>query len=214
MRHCDAYFNSEDPQVNAPLRRNILAQLDVPIREVDEMLPAVMTVQGKINLHKRAPFGALGLAHQVHVGLVRGPIGLVRIAFDAGADDVFPRRRAAAIPRHDVIQVEVFAVKDFAAVLAGVLVPLENVMPGEFDFFLRHPVVHEEQDDAGYTDAEGDAVDGFIVRGVGGNIAPFGKIQGAKRAVGIVQNDLCVALKEESESPAGGADIDCLPEPV
>jgi hypothetical protein len=55
---------------------------------------------------------------------------------------------------------------------------------------------------------------GVIVGSVGGNIPPFGKIQGAERAVRIIQNDLGVTLKEESESATGGADINCLPEPV
>jgi len=178
------------------------------------MLPTVVTVQGEIDLHKRAPFGPLGLAHQMHASLIRGSIGLMRVAPDAGTDDILPGRRTAAIPRNDVIQVQIFPVKHFPAVLAGVLVPFENIMPGEFDFFLRHPVVHEKQNDARHPDPERDAVDGFIVRGVSGNIAPFGEIEGAERAVGIVQYDLCVALKEEGESPAGGADIDCLPEPV
>jgi hypothetical protein len=57
-------------------------------------------------------------------------------------------------------------------------------------------------------------VNGLVMRGIGGYIPTFGEIQGAERTVGIVQHNLRVALKEESESPAGGADIDCLPEPV
>jgi hypothetical protein len=57
-------------------------------------------------------------------------------------------------------------------------------------------------------------VDGVVVGSIGGNIAPFGKIQGAERAVRIIQNDLGVTLKEESESATGSTDIDCLPEPV
>ena len=34
------------------------------------------------------------------------------------------------------------------------------------DLFLGHPVIHEEQDDLGDADAEGDGMDGFVLRGI------------------------------------------------
>ncbi len=54
----------------------------------------------------------------------------------------------------DVIEVQIFAIKNFAAVLAGVFVALKNIMPRELHFLLRQTVIHEEQDDARHADAK------------------------------------------------------------
>jgi hypothetical protein len=208
------YFNNADPQVNAPLRRDVFAEFDVPVGKVDEVLPTVVAVQGEIDLHKRAPFGALGLAYEMHAGFVGGPVGFVSVAANTRADDVFPSGGAAPVTRDNVVEIQIFPVEHVTAVLTGILIAFKDVMPGKFNLFFRHPVVHEEQNNPRDADTERDAVDGVVVRGVCGNIAPFGKIQGAERAVRIIQNDLGVTLKEESESATGGADIDCLPEPI
>jgi len=178
------------------------------------MPPTVVPVQGEVDLHEGTPFRALWFAHEIHAGLGGRAVGFVRVATDAGTDDVFPGRGAAAVARDDVVEVQIFPVKHLATKLAGVFIAFKNVVPRELHFFFRHPVVHEQQDDAGDADAEGDPVNGIFVRCVGGNIAPLGKIKSAERTVGIIQNDLRLALKEESESATGGADIDCLPEPV
>jgi len=161
------YFSNQNPQVNAPLRGKVFAEFDVPISEIDEMLPAVVAVKRKIDLHKRAPFGAFGFAHQMHARLIGCAVGLVGVAPDAGADDVFPSGGATPIPRYNMVQVQIFAIEYVAAVLAGVLITLKNVVAGEFHLFFRHPVIHEEQDNARNADAERDAVDGFVMRGVG-----------------------------------------------
>jgi len=178
------------------------------------MFPAVVLVQGKVDLHERPPFRALRLAHQVHAGLERRAVGLAGVARDARADDVFPRRRAAAVARDDVIEIQILPIKNFPAILAGVFVALKDVVPGELHFLLRHPVIHEEQDDFRHADAKGDGVDGILVRRIGGDVAPFLKAEGAERAVGIVHHHLGLALKEKRERAAGGADVDCLPKPV
>ena len=69
------------------------------------MAPAIVPVQGEIDLHKRPPFGSFGFAHKVHAGFGGRAVGFVRIAGDARADDVFPGGRTAAIARNDVVQV-------------------------------------------------------------------------------------------------------------
>ena len=101
-----------------------------------------------------------------------------------------------------------------AAVLAGVLVPLENVVARELDFLLRQPVVDEQQDDARHADAEGNGADRFRVRLLLGEVAPFVEIKGLERAVVAVEHDLGVALEQQRQRAAGGADVDRLPQPV
>jgi len=178
------------------------------------MPPAVVLVQREVDLHERPPFRALGLAHKVQPGLEGRAVGLAGVARDARANDVFPARRAAAVARDDVVEVQVFPVKNLAAILAGVLVALEDVVPRELHFLLRHPVIQEEQDDLRHADAEGDGVDGIVVRRVGGDVGPFLEIKSAEGAVGIVHHHLRLALEEQGEGAAGGADVDGLPEPV
>ena len=120
-----------------------------------------------------------------------------------------PRSRGS-----DVVEVQILAVKNFAAILAGVFVALKNVVPRELHFLFRHPVIHEQQNDARDADAEGNGVDGFLVRRGFGKAAPFGKIKSAERAVRLVHHDLRLALKQQREGAAGGADVDRLPQPV
>ena len=54
-------------------------------------------------------------------------------------------------------------------------------------------------------------MDGFLVRRVFGEVAPFVKVESAERAVFSVHNDLRLALKKQREGAAGGADVDRLP---
>ena len=72
-------------------------------------------------------------------------------------------RRAAPVARDHVVEVQVIAIETFAAVLAGVLVPLENVVPGELHFLLRHMVIDDQQNHARHADAEGNRADRFRV---------------------------------------------------
>ncbi len=178
------------------------------------MPPAIMFVQGEVDLHERPPFRAFRFADEIESSLERRAVGLARVARNARADNVFPRRRAATVARDDVVEVQIFPVKNVAAILAGVFVALKNVVAREFHFLLRHPVIHEEQDDARQADAEGHGGDGFILGCGFGNVPPFLKIERAKRAVGIFHHHLGLALKEKRECTAGGADVDRLPEPV
>lgn len=112
------------------------------------MLPAIVLVQTEIDLYKWPPLRTLRLADEVHPGFLRRAIGLLGITRDAGTNNVFPGGGAAPVARDNVIEIQVFAIKSFAAVLAGVFVALENVVTREFDLFLRHVVIDHQEDDA------------------------------------------------------------------
>jgi len=62
-----------------------------------------------------------------------------------------------------VIQIELAAIEQLAAVLAGVLVTLEYVVPGEFYFFLREPIEYEQHDHPRDANLERNGRDHFIV---------------------------------------------------
>ena len=104
-----------------------------------------MVVQAKPHLHKRMPARLARLPDQVHAGLLRGAVGLARVARDAGADDILPRGRAVVLPRHHVVEIQVARVEFFSAILAGVFVALKNIVPGELDLLARHAVVHRQK---------------------------------------------------------------------
>ena len=85
-------------------------------------------------------FGRFGLRIKRHVRFMRQSIALARVTRNAGANHVFPSRQAAAIARHHVIEIQIAAIENMAAILAGVFVALENVVPGKLHFLLRQPI--------------------------------------------------------------------------
>ena len=95
----------------------------------------------------------------MHPGFLWRSVRLVRIALDAGADNVLPRRRAAAVARDDVVQIQILALEYLATVLARVFIALENVMARKFHFLLGQSIEDDEQNHSWNADAEGDRLD-------------------------------------------------------
>jgi hypothetical protein len=60
--------------------QTLVAQFDVPVREIDEVPPKVMLRSGKRDMHKRAPFRSLRFPNQTHVRLAWKPVTLASIA--------------------------------------------------------------------------------------------------------------------------------------
>ena len=153
-----------------------LTEFHVPVRQVDEVPPAFLWLGIEGDVQEGLPAGALRLAAQAHPRFVRQAVGFLRVAADAGADDVFPIRFAPAVARDDVVQVQILAVEYFVAVLAGVFVPLVDVVPGEFHLLARHAVEEEQHDHARDPDLERDGVDhvplGFPFR----KVPPAGEV--------------------------------------
>ena len=118
------------------------------------MFPAVVLVQAEIDLHEWTPLRTLGFANEVQAGFLRRSVGLEGITLDAGADDILPTRRSAAVTRNYVVEVQVFAVACFAAILASVLIALENVMSGELNLLFREMIINQQQDDPGQPQAK------------------------------------------------------------
>ena len=125
---------------------SLIAQFNVPVRKIDKVFPKVVLRRRKGNLDKWPPLWPLRFADQAHVRFTRKPIALACIARDARANHIFPGRSPAPIARHDVIQIELAAIEEFAAILAGVLVSLENIVASEFYFLFRKPIEHKQHD--------------------------------------------------------------------
>src|SRR5947207_9324602 len=67
---------------------HLLPQFYVPVGEINKMFPTIMLVQAEMDLRKRTPLWPLGLADQMHSGLLRRAIGFESIAADARAHDI------------------------------------------------------------------------------------------------------------------------------
>ena len=192
----------------------IFAQFDVPVGEVEEVFPAIVVLQADVQLNKRTPLRPLGLANKVHARFVRGAIGFEGVAVDARADNVFPIRWPAPVPRHDVVKVQVFALELLPAILAGVPVALENVVAGEFNFLFRQPIKQDEQDHTRDADAKGDGVNAFRVRLLLGKVMPLVEVISLKRAILGVEDDVRAAFKEKSKRTPGSANVNSLPQAI
>jgi hypothetical protein len=173
-----------------------------------------MVVQSKIYLDKWSPLRSLRFAHQMQAGFLWSSISLPRIARNARANNVFPSGRATTIPRSDVIEVKIFSFENLPAILAGISIPLKNVVSRELHFLLRQAIKHHQQNDAGYADFEGNRVNAFGMRFFFREILPLTEIKSLKRAVFIGKDDIGVAFEQERERSSRGADVDRLPEAI
>lgn len=155
-----------------------ITQFDVPIGHIKEGFPGIVGYPGNLQMQEGARPGLHRLSDQMHVGLLRRVRPFTGIAADAGTDDIFPGRLPSLGPGQNVIDIEVFAVKFFPAILAGEAVTQEDVLTGELDVFLRQPVKKHKYDDLGDADFKIDGVHAFIDVGILRSILPFLKIEG------------------------------------
>ena len=81
------------------------------------------------------------LLAQLHPRLLRRPVGLPLVAGHAGQHAVLPARHTTLRPRQHVVHRQFLAARLGTAVLAGVVVPLEDVPAAEGHVGHRQPVV-------------------------------------------------------------------------
>lgn len=197
-----------------PFEEILIPQLDVPVGEIDEVAPAVVGLGVAGQMDKGSPLRFHRLADEFHAGFVRQAVALARVARDARTNDVFPCRLSAAIAGQHVIKIQILPVENLSAVLAGVFVPLEDVVTGEFDFLLRKSVKKHQHDDARNADFQINGVDHFVLRLAQGKIAPTLEIMRLELIFRIRAHHLGVTLIEKHESAADSARIDSLPKTV
>src|SRR5689334_12928675 len=99
------------------------------------MAPAFMLRRRECHVQEWTPLRTLRLADERHVRFGRQTITLARITGNARADHVFPGSGAAAVARNDVIEIQLDAIENRPAILAGVLVALKDVVASELHFF-------------------------------------------------------------------------------
>ena len=93
------------------------------------MPPALVLRRRKGDMQEWPPFRPLWPADKRHVRFLRQPVALSRVTANAGANHILPSSRSATITRHHVIEVQLVAIESLTAVLARILITLENVVP-------------------------------------------------------------------------------------
>jgi len=116
---------------------------------------------GERDIHEWPPFGTFRLADELHARLMRKAVAFFGVTRNAGADNVFPGRLPPAVTRENVIQIEIIALKNQPAVLTGIPVPFEDIMPREFDLFFWQTLKEQQDDDSGNADVDRNGFDHF-----------------------------------------------------
>lgn len=110
-----------------------LLQLDVPIGDVEKLLPGGVAIVGELDRQGRASSGFDRLLDQLHPGLGGGSASFSDVALEATANQVFPGGGSALRAGNDMIQAQLRRAEPLAAVLATVVVAGEDVTAVEFD---------------------------------------------------------------------------------
>ena len=137
----------------------LLSQLNIPVSEVDEVAPTVVNTSREGDVDEWAPLRPLWFSEELHPCLVGKPVSLARVARDAGADDILPGGLATAVTGQHVVDVEIAALEESSAILAGVFVPLEHIVACELHLFFRKTIKDAEDDDPRDADPERDALE-------------------------------------------------------
>ena len=144
----------------------------------------------------------------------RKAIALARIAGDARANHVFPTRVPAAISRNHVIKIQIAAIKNMPAILAGALVALEHVVARELHFLFREPIEKKQDNHTRHADLPRDGRDHFVFRRGCRKIAPTLEIVCHEIVGSIGRHDMGVPCIDQCEGASRRADVHGLPQAV
>lgn len=178
------------------------------------MAPTIVDGGGVGEVNKGAPARALRLLEQLHFCFVRQAVPFPRVAGDAGADHVFPRRVASALAGHDVIEVQFLPVEAAGAVLTGVVVALVDVLSREFHLLAGQAVEKAQDNNGGHPDIEADGMDDFVAGLTLGEVVPAREVVGQIIGLFVAPDDVGMVLIEQREGAPNAADIDGLPQSV
>ena len=114
-----------------------LFQFDRPVRMVEELFPAFVSLVSEVNMQQGVASWLYGFCDQRHICLFRGSTAFFDVACHAGADNIFPCAFTADTSRHYVVEGQLARREFLSAILAVVFVTRENVSAVEFYFASR-----------------------------------------------------------------------------
>ena len=147
----DRFLSQEDTPVSAPglatgdlwrnhYSRSVTFQY-ASLRNFDQL-----SIRNSWSAYSGFHVGRTGFFRRCMLRLLRRPVGLPLVAGHAGQHAVLPARHTALRTRDNVVQRQFLAARLGTAVLAGVVVPLENVPAAEGHMGRRQPVVAVQGD--------------------------------------------------------------------
>ena len=113
-----------------------------------------------------------------------------------------------------MIEIQIAPFENIAAILAGVLVALEHIVPGKLHFLLRQPIEQQQHDHARDADLERNGRHHLGLRRLRGEIAPAIEIVGQEIVFALAGNDLGVSGVNQRKRAPGRTDVNRLPETV
>ena len=168
----------------------------------------------KCNVHERTPLRSLRLSNQTHVRFLRQPVAFACVTLNARANHIFPCRRSASIARHDMIEIQLISLENMAAILARVLVALENVVTGKLHFLLRETIKKEQHNHARDSDLPRNGCNHFVFWRGYRKIAPAFKIVRQKIARFVRRDNVGMARVDQREGASRRADVHRLPQAI
>jgi len=168
----------------------------------------------KCNVHERTPLRSLRLPNQTHVRFLRKPVAFACVTPNARANYIFPCRGPASIARHNMIEIQLISLKNFTAILAGVLVALENVVTRKLHFLFRKPIKEEQNNHARHADLPRNGCDHFVFWRGYRKIAPTFEIMRPKIVSFVRRDDVGMARIDQRERAPRRADVHRLPQAI
>ena len=114
-----------------------------------------------------------------------------------------------------MIEVQIPTLLLLPAVLAGIRVPFEDILPGQLDLFFWDPVKKHQHNDPWNSDSKADGPNRILTLIILAELPPAMKIKGPEivpRAIAL--HHLGVAHVKQAKGPADGADVNRLPKAV
>ncbi len=113
-----------------------------------------------------------------------------------------------------MIEIQLVALKNLTAILAGVLVALKNVVPRKLHFLLRETIEKEQYDHPRHANFPRNSRDHLVFWRGRRKITPTLEIMRHKIVGFIRRNNMGVPGINQRERAPGRADVNRLPEPV
>jgi hypothetical protein len=119
------------------------------------------------------------------------------------------------IPRDNVIQIQIPPIFQLSAVLAGIGVPFEDVLPSQFNLFFRNPVKKHQYNNPWNSNSKADGANRILTLIVLAELLPPMEIEGPKIIPCTISlYHLGMPHIQEAKGPPDGADVHCLPKAV
>ena len=149
-----------------------------------------------------------------HLRLCRQLVSLLGVTADAGAHDIFPACHAPLVPRNHMVKIQVPVLKALTAILANMIITLQDILTAKFDLLPGQPVKDRKHNDRRLPETIGNRVyDRPPFRAILKAYPGF-KIMGRKQVVLKSPLHLGMIKKQQAQRAQCRTDVHRLPEPV